>query len=232
MKATPVCLAAWLLCAWSLANAADPQGPTHNLVSLQADASAEVANDTLVAVLSARAEGSQAARLADEVNRRINWAIAQAKAAAGITVETHSYQTSPVYVKNTLTGWRVSQAIRLESQNAARMSELVAKLQEQLQVRSIEFQVSEPAKRRVQNDLITQAIDRFTARAKLITGNLSRSSYRLVRLDVHTDHAAPPPRPMLRAMARSAEAVAAPALEAGTQRITVSVNGTVEVTED
>ncbi len=215
-----------------VALAAEQQGPTHNLINFSVEASAEVDNDLLVAVLYAQREGSQPARLADEVNQAVNWGIAQAKATAGVKVQTQSYQTQPVYRSGKLTGWRVSQAIRLESREAAALSELVGKLQEQLAVQSLGFEVSDAARRAADEGLTTQALDSFTARAKLLTRQLGRSSYRLVRVNVNSA-GGPVPRPMLRAMAMEADmAAAAPVLEAGTQRLAVSVDGTIELTDD
>ena len=216
----------------SCATAADAEGSTHNLVNLSVDASTEVDNDLLVAVLYAQREGSQPARLADEVNQAVNGAVAQAKATPGIKVQTQSYNTQPVYRNGKLTGWRVSQSIRLESRDAATLSDLVGKLQEQLAVQTLAFEVSDDARRKADETLTTEALDRFTARARLITKQLGRSSYRLVQLNVNSS-GGPMPRPMMRVAAMEADmAVAAPKLEAGTQRLAVSINGTIELTDD
>jgi predicted secreted protein len=221
-----------LLLALPLAADADQQGPTHNLVNLSVDATAEVDNDLLVAVLYAQREGSEPARLADEVNQTVNWAIAQAKTTPGIKVQTQSYNTQPVHRNSQLVGWRVSQSLRLESRDAGVLSDLIGQLQERLAVQSLGFQVSDEARRKADEQLTAEALDRFIERARLITKQLGRSSYRLVRIEVNSA-GGPPPRPMLRAMAMDAEmAAAAPALEAGTQRLAVTVNGTIELTED
>ena len=51
-----------------------------------------------------------------------------------------------MYDKQRLTGWRVSQQLRLRSENAGALSELIGQLQERLAARSIEYQLS-PEKR-------------------------------------------------------------------------------------
>jgi predicted secreted protein len=211
---------------------AEQEGPTHNLVALNVDASAEVDNDLLVAVLYAQREGSQPARLAGEVNEAVNQALSKAKATPGVKVQTHSYETNPVYRNNQLSGWRVSQAIRLESREAAVLSELVGQLQQQLAVQSLGFEVSDEARRRAEEALTGEALQRFTERARLVTQQLGRSSYRLVRIDINSS-GGPIPRPMMRSMAMGAEVAAAPpALEPGTQRLAVTVSGTIELTAD
>jgi predicted secreted protein len=227
----PLLLLWFGLTAWLPQAYAADEGPTHNLISLAVEASGDVDNDVLVGMLGLTAEGSQASGPADEVNDAMNWAIAQAKAMPELKVQTQSYQTAPIYRDNSLRGWRVSQSLRLESRDALAMSKLIATLQSRLALQSLAFEVSDENRRRAEQDLISAALARFTERAKLITGELGRSSYRLVRLDVNSGGGVPP-RPMMRAMAMEAEAVAAPRIEAGTQRLSVTINGTIEVTED
>lgn len=212
---------------------ANQHDPTHNLVSFSVDANVEVDNDILVAVVYTQRDGSKPAQLSDEVNRTIAWAIEQAKAVPDVKVQTQNYNTHPVYKNGTLTGWRVNQSIRLESRDAAQLSELVGTLQQQLAVQSIGFEVSDEARRAANDNLIAAALKRFRERAELVRKELGRSSHRIVRVDVNTS-SSQPPRPMMRSMAMEADAmrVAAPQLEAGTQDVTVNVSGTIELSED
>ena len=115
----PVCQLAW----------ADEQPLTYDRISLSASASVQVENDTLVAVLYAQREGRDPAKLADEVNQHVRWAVDQAKQAAGITLKTLDYHTSPVYRDGKLSAWRVRQSIRLESTDSAQLSTLIGALQ-------------------------------------------------------------------------------------------------------
>jgi predicted secreted protein len=216
---------------WTLGLAEDVQGPTHNRVSLSVDASQEVDNDLMVAALGIQREGSRAPDLADEVNRAINWALDEASKLAMVRVQTQSYRTSPVYRNNTLSGWRVSQSIRLQSRDAAALSGLIARLQERLALQSIGFQVSDEARRKANEALISDALTRFRERAAMITGELDRRSYRIIRIDV--DSSGERPVPIARGMAMAAEsAMAAPQFEAGTQTLRVGVSGQIEVSEN
>ncbi len=222
-----------LLCAtpWSAGLAHDDQGPTHNRISLSVDASDEVDNDLLVATLGIQREGSRAAPLADEVNRAINGALAEARKLAVVKVQTQSYQTSPVYRNNTLSGWRVSQSIRLESKDSAELSELIGRLQDKLALQSIGFEVSDEARRAADEVLIKEALSRFRERAAMITDQLGRRSYRIIQADVNTHGFQPAPR--VRGMAMRAEAaVATPQFEAGTQTLRINVGGQIELSED
>jgi predicted secreted protein len=222
-----------LLCvfSWSVGLADEAQGPTHNRVALSVDASDEIDNDLLVATLGIQREGSRAATLADEVNRAVNWALAEARKHAMVKVQTQSYQTRPIYRNNTLSGWRVSQSIRLESKEATDLSELIARLQERLALQSIGFEVSDETRRTENDALIKEALKRFRERAAMITEQLGRRSYRIIQVDVNTHGVQP--MPMVRGMAMHAEAaVATPQFEAGSQTLRVSVSGQIEVSEE
>ena len=212
---------------------ANQHEPTHNLVSFSVDANVEVDNDILVAVVYTQRDGSKPAQLSDAVNRTIAWAIEQAKAVPDTKVQTQNYNTHPIYKNGALTGWRANQSIRLESRDAAQLSELIGTLQQQLAVQSIGFEVSDDSRRVANENLITAALKRFRERAELVRRELGRNTLRFVRIDVNTSGSRPP-RPMMRSMATEADSirVAAPPLAAGTQEVTVNVSGTIELSED
>ena len=217
--------------AWSTGLAHESQAPTHNRISLSVDASEDVDNDLLVAVLGIQREGSRAPALADEVNRAVNWALGEARKLAVVKVRTQNYQTRPVYRNNSLSGWRVSQSIRLESKDSTTLSELIARLQERLALQSIGFEISDDARRSSNEVLIKEALNRFRERAAMITEQLGRRSYRIIQVDVNTHGMQPVP--MVRNMAMRAEAaVATPQFEAGSQTLRVNVSGQIEVSEE
>ncbi len=213
----------------STAVAAEEKSLTYDRVSLSAAAETEVPNDLLTAVLFAQREGSEASHLAGEVNRAIDWGVEEAKKVPQVKVRTLEYRTHPVYNKQTLSGWRVRQSIRLESADASLLSELVGRLQKRLAVDSIAYRLSPERRRQAENELIQQALDAFTERAKLIAKQLGRLEYRLVKVDVNAGGTVP--RPIYRAsvMAMRADAAPPPAIEPSTQTVQVQVNGTIEL---
>ena len=204
----------------------------YNRVNLNESAQAEVENDLLVAVVSAQAEGSEAQTPADEVNRLMDWAVTMAKGLPEVKVQTLGYRTTPIYNKNKVRGWRVSQSLRLESRDSRLLGDLIARLQEQLQVQSIAYQVSDEQRRRHLDDLTDAALDRFQARSRAIAKAMGHSGFRLVQ--IHINDGQRNPMPMARGAmleAASADFSVAPArIEAGTQTMTVSVNGEIELT--
>jgi predicted secreted protein len=77
--------------------------------------------------------------------------------------------------------------------------------------------------------LITQALDAFKDRAELIAKQLGRSDYRIVRLDVTTGDGIVQPQFRAAPTMAMEAAVAPPTLEAGSQRVNVTVAGTIEL---
>jgi predicted secreted protein len=221
----PISIALVLLAPPLWAN--DP--PVFDRVTLSASASSEVTNDLLVAELFAQEEGQDPAALAAGVNHRISEGIEKARQVPDVQVRTLDYRTQPVYRNNRVDGWRVTQAIRIESTDNEAMSELIGKLQQQLSVRSIGYSVSPGQRTAAEDRLIEDAIAAFGARAERITAAFGRTRYRLVDVRVDTDGGTQPPRPYAaRAMVMS-EGAPPPALESGSAEIRVEVSGSIEL---
>lgn len=225
-----LCLAGGLLV--SSAMAGTPL--SYNRVNLSESAQVEVDNDLMVAVMTARAEGRDAAEPADEVNRAIDWAVTMARSLPEIKVQTLGYSTSPVYEKNTIRGWRVNQSIRLESTDSRALGDLVGRLQSQLQMQSLGYEISDAQRRRHLDQLTDDALARFQARALRIAQAMGRSGFRLVQVHVNDGQQAPVPmaRGMMLEAARADFSVAPARIEAGSQTMTVNVSGEIELRED
>jgi len=204
----------------------------YDRIELSYTSSDEVANDILVAVMFYQRDGEAPARLADDVNRTLRWAVEIAVKSPDVEVQTLQYRTNPVYRNQKLEGWRVRQALRLESRNAKGLSELVGQLQERLSVQSIDYLLSDEARGAAEERLIAEALGGFRKRAALVTRELGRRDFRIVSLRVDTRRNGPQPLPMARSAMMAAEQAAPPALEAGVQTVQVEVHGTVELKLD
>lgn len=209
------------------------EAPQYNRVTLNEAAQTEVENDLLVAVLSAQAEGRDAAAPADEVNRTIDWAVQMVKAQPTVRIQTLGYQTQPIYDKGAIRGWRVQQSLRLEGEDTRLLGELIARLQERLLVGSVGYELSDARRRERISALTALALQRFQARAEHVTQSLHRADYRLVRINIADAHDRPMPlaRGMTMSSAAAEAAVAPMRLEAGTQTLVVTVDGEIELSE-
>lgn len=223
-------LAAGTLALAGIQAMAHEQPPAYDRISLSVDAGEEVENDVLVIVLFTEEQETSQTKAAAHVNKAMTWALARAARAEGVRAQTLGYRTNPVYRGQSLTGWRVRQALRLEGRDFDRVSELVGELQDRLAIESVSYSISPDARAAAEERLIARALERFQTRATGIAGGLGRSDYRVVQLDVNTQLAGPPPR-LARAAMMATEAVSSgpPALEGGVQRVTVVVSGTIEL---
>lgn len=206
---------------------ADETADHYDRVHLSASAQAQVENDTVIATLYAQEEGSDAAQLADLVNERISTAISLVQQHDAIKAQTSSYSTTPVYQKNKITGWRVRQSIRLESQDMPLVSKVLGELQQTLALQDMNFTVSPAMKNSTDDTLIADALKIFGQRAANITEQLGRKNYKIVDINIATSGNHYPRRKY--EFAAMASDVAAPSIEAGEQTLQVTVSGQIEM---
>lgn len=210
-----------------LAGTAGAQEDTvYDRVDLMASASTDVENDLLIANVYAEVEDNDQSDAADAVNRAIGWAVERARDATGVEIQTTNYSTRPVYANGRrIVGWVARQGLRLESPNAESLSELLGELQQRVAIQSINYGISKAARDAAEDALIAEALAQFSRRADLIARELGRNGFRIVRINVGTAGGFRGPDMRTMAMAE----VAAPSIEAGTQSITVTVSGSVEL---
>jgi predicted secreted protein len=224
----------WTSLLWSLGTPAalaaeDP--PPMRRVDFAVQASREVANDWVRAVVGVTDEDEDAAKLADRVNLAMAWALERARAKPGISAKSGGYSTLPVQDprKGERRFWRASQDLRLEGADPRAMSELLGELQSRVQLRSIEFTVSPAQRRKLEDELIDEALAAFLARAERVRERLAGRGYQIVQISINTSGGSPPV-PMLRAtMAMESSNVAPPALEAGTSELVTNVSGSIQL---
>ena len=230
MRPLPLRLPSLLLClliGFPLAATEPP--PRYDRINLSAEASGQADNDTLIAHLAAQKEGSDPVALSNSVNQLIGQAISQVKQNPDIKLQTLGYQTSPIYQQQRLSGWRVKQSLRLESRSSEVLSQLLSRLQEYLALESISYAVSDELRKTMEETLIKQALAAFQERARLITEQMGRSSYRLVEMTINSSDQPLQPARMRAGMMAMEASVSAPSLEAGSQTLRIQVNGSIEL---
>jgi len=201
--------------------------PQFDLVSLQAQASREVENDELAAVLAVELQGADPAALAAEANRRMQEALKTAASYAAVKLRSGNYQTLPRYRQNKrgIDGWQLTQELQLESRDFASAAALLGRLQQTLVLRSLSVRVSPETRRAAEDGVIADALAAFRARAELVRESLKAGGYRVRRLDIRTG-GAPGPVPLARALAAAPGPVA---LEPGASQISATVSGSIQL---
>ncbi|MBM4385261.1 MAG: SIMPL domain-containing protein [Deltaproteobacteria bacterium] len=204
-----------------------------NQVSFSVFAEREVANDWTTGTIGTTASGSDPAELAARINKQMTEALALAKQAKGVKVTSGSYNTYPEYGDgNRIVRWQASQDLILESKDTDAVAKLLGKLQAKgLLLRGISFSVSRETQRKLEDELIAEAIEKFRSRASLVAKSFGKSSYGLITVNVGGG-GFQPPMPYMRAdmaMMAKAESAPAPSFEGGTSHVRMDVNGTIEL---
>lgn len=204
----------------------------YNLVNVQAEATRQISNDEMHAVLYIERSKKQPAELSALITQLMNQAIAASKKYPQVKVETGAQSTYPVYDNDSqkLKEWRGRAEIRLESTDFKAVSQLISELQQNFQTQSIEFTVSDTKRKNVENELMVEASKNFQQRAQMLTSAWNKSGYQLVNLNLNTNNYYPQPVMMRANMAKfaGAEATDAQNVAAGESKITVNANGSIQ----
>ncbi len=204
----------------------------YNILNFQAEATRQVSNDEMHAVLFVEKSHKQPAELSIQIAQLMNQALSIAKKYPQVKVETGSQTTYPVYDNDSskLKEWRGRAEINVESTDFKAASQLVSELQQSFQTQSINFSVSDAQRKKVENELIIEASKSFQQRAQILTQAWNKSSYNLVSLNLNTNNSYPQPVMMRASMAKfsGAEAADAQNVAAGESKITVNANGSIQ----
>lgn len=189
----------------TLAAAQEPGGraPDQDVVKLQAQASREIDNDQLIAVLAVEVEGADPVALGAEVNVRMAAALRVARELPSVQVRTGNYRTFPHYRDQRIDSWQVSQELRLESSDFVAATRLIGRLQQDLVVRGMSVRLSPEARRAAENALIAEAIAAFQERAELVRKSMKAAGYQVRTLNI--------------------------AVEPGTSQVVVTASGTIQL---
>lgn len=202
------------------------------VLSLSAQASAEVPQDVVDITLFYEQEAKDAASLTDALNRRTAAALKQAKGVTGVSAHTGAFAIYPSTDRDgRISAWRGRTEVVLESRDFATASALAGQLNSTMQVGGVEFSLSPEAQRAAAEKLTGEAIASFRRQAESAAHAFGYGGYTI--RDVNIGREAPP-RPF---MAMRTMAAAAPAaemqsvpIEAGKARVSVSVSGSVQMT--
>ena len=212
--------------------AQDNQVLNYNVLNIQAEASRKISNDEMTAVLYIEKTNKQPAQLSSEINQLMTQAVNTAKKYTQIKVETGSQSTYPIYDNDNrkVKEWRGRAEIRLESKDFKAASQLISELQQNFLTQSINFNVSDSQRKKVENELMIEASKNFQQRAKSLAQAWNKPSYQLINLNLNTNsytNRAVPRMAMLKAS--SADAMPEQEMASGESQITVNANGSIQL---
>lgn len=211
---------------------AEPTG--YDQLTFQTEVKEEVQNDEVRATMYKKAQASDAKTLATTLNTSINNAMKIAKRYPSVTVSTGQQRTYPRYDKNDkIIGWTGQASIDLKSTDFVATSQLIADLQQTLVMENLNFGVSDAKKDALEQKLMTDASRAFQQQAKNLTRAWDARGYRVVNVNLNTNNNNYP-RPMYSMRAESVamdSAVPSQNFESGNSTISVTANGTIELSK-
>lgn len=210
------------------------QPPPQNVVGLAASASIEVNKDVLSVTLSTTRDGTDAGSVQSQLKQALDAALAEAKKAAKpglIEVRTGNFSLFPRYSnKGGITGWQGTAELTLEGKDIPGIAQLTGRITT-LTVARVGTSLSREQREKVESDVTGQAIAQYRAKAADVARQFGFTGYALREVQVNSNE---PPMyaaaPMMRAKTMSDASEALP-VELGKGTVTVTVNGTVQLTK-
>lgn len=208
------------------------QAQPAGVLSLNAQASAEVPQDVVNITLFYEQEASDPSALTSSLNERADSALRQAKGVSGVTARTGSFSIYPSTDRDgRISAWRGRTEVVLESHDFAAASKLAGQMASNMQVGNVQFSLSPQAQRAAEQKLTGEAIASFRQQAGSAAQAFGYSGYSIREVNVGQNGVMPRPVMMMsaRAMGADSKAAAPLPLEAGTSTVTVTVSGSVQM---
>ena len=208
------------------------QAQPSGVLSLAAQASADVPQDVVDITLFYEQEAQDPASLTSVLNQRADAALRQAKGVDNVTAHSGSFTVYPSTDRDgRISAWRGRTEVVLESKDFAAASKLAGKMSDSMQVGSVTFSLSPEAQRAAEQKLSTQAIASFKQQAQSSAQAFGYSGYAIREVNIGHNGSSPRPVMMMAAPNMGADAkMSAPmALEGGTSTVTVNVSGSVQM---
>jgi len=221
-----------LLSLWGITHSAFAhEVQLEGIVNLQATASIEVETDTMHATVAVEAENYDPAVLAEQINKKMSWALKTAEPFKSVKVKGGQYTSHQLYTKRIFKAWRGTQTITLESKNSTQLGKLIGLLQKKLLIKSLRYQVSKEKSEIAKQLLTKQAIAQFKAQAKTITKEFDKNKYVIHQININSNNQH---RPVYYAKSRMLSSAmsdeSAPAnLQQNSSIIQVNINGSIRI---
>lgn len=197
--------------------------------TLQAEANAEIAQDTVQITLAAELSDTTQTAVADALTKTLQDTMKQAKASAegkaDIKISSGNYRIWPMNDKDgKITNWRGRAEILLESTDFAAASALAATVSDRMPVANLRFSVSPQERAKKEEALLAEAAQAFRDRAQALADAFGYAGYSVKEINLGGAGARYEAAPRMMAMAADKASVP---LEGGTEMVSVSINGSI-----
>ena len=220
----------------SEASVASHSADSRPVVNLSADAYREVQQDRVMLTLSREERGEEAKAIADKVNQAINAVMESGKGNDKLELKTGSYNLWPQQEYDA-EGKRIAKTtyvargeVIVSSVDMVEATRFIEADSEQMNLSNIAFELTSEVRRNIENEIRAEAIQTFQEKARAVSREFGFDNYdiKYVQLRDSTNNMSPVPRfSMAQAeMAQSAK-FSGPELEAGKERVTISLTGEI-----
>ena len=212
----------------SMATEAALKQEKYPYASLQAEAVAEVAHDMVRITLAAEVSDAEQAAVAEKLTRQVGSTMTQLRGNDGIKVYSGNHQVWPMNDKDgRISNWARTRRNYSESGDFAAASKLASEVADRMPIANLSFYVAPETRARHEAELMEEAAAAFQKRAKALAAAFGYEAYSI--REVQLGGAGMVYRPETRRMMAMAADAVAPSvpLEGGTERISLSVQGTI-----
>ncbi len=231
MKKTALAWLASLACAATLAAEPPPSG----VVNLVSSATVEVPKDWMSVTLSATRDGPEANAVQSALKQALDTALTEARKVAKpgqVEVQTGNFSMFPRYAKgNTISGWQGSSELVIEGRDMIAIGQLVGRISS-LTVARVGYGLSREQREKVEGEVASQAIARFRVKAADYAKQFGYAAFAIREVSVNSEQqAVMMSQPNVRMKSMSASSDDSLPVEAGKALVTVSVNGSVQMSK-
>ena len=208
--------------------------PRDRLV-LSAAASTEVVRDILGISFATTKEGADAAAVQTALKQALDAALTEARKIAKpgqVDVQTGNFALSPRYAPKTgqISGWLGSAELLVEGRDTAAIAQLTGRITT-LSVARVGYSLSRESREKAEAEVTAQAIARYRSKASEYARQFGYGGFVLGEVSVNADEGAARPLMRMRASAMALQDESLPT-EAGKATVTVTVSGSVQLTQD
>ena len=191
----------------------------------------------LTVVFSTTREGPEAGAVQSQLKQALDAALAEARkvakpGAAGSAAAATLRCTRATAPKGGINGWTGSTELLVQGRDMAAIAQLTGRIQT-LTIARLNYSLSRAAMEKVEADVTAQAVGRFRAKATQTAQLFGFTGYLLREVQVGGGEAPMPYQPQMMKSRAAAAPMADESLpvEAGKATVTVSVNGSIQLTK-
>lgn len=204
------------------------------VVTLTSSATVEVPRDMMSITLSTTREGPDAQAVQTALKQALDAALAEARRVAKpgqVDVQTGNFSLHPRYTnKGVMSGWQGTAELLIEGRDMPAIAQLAGRITT-LTVQRVSHGLSRELREKSEGEVSARAIARYRAVAADYAKQFGYAGYTIREVNVSANEPPPGgPIPMMRQQMAMKEDAALP-VEAGKAVVTVTVNGSVQMTK-